>query len=113
MSDLLIILKWAYSDDYMRYLTVLVGLNFILAVLNSLFTGDFRLVKAGDWITKRMLPLMVGFGAAMLLAWSNPSLMFIRDAAFVTLTATMLGYILSSLRDLGIPIPDQIAGKDK
>lgn len=100
-----------YSSEQVRYLVALIVANLALGIVASLRAGDFRLSRVADWLWSRVIPLLVGYGAAAFVAASNPSIAWLREAALVTLTGALLGYILSSFRDLGISLPDSIAGK--
>ena len=101
-----------YNQPYVKYLVALIVANLALGILASLRAGDFRLTKVADWLWSRVVPLLVGYGVAAFLAYSNAELAWLKDAAFGTLTLTLLGYILSNLRDFGVNLPDQVAGKE-
>jgi len=100
-----------YNQPYVKYLVALIVANLALGILTSLRNNDFKLTRLADWLWSRVIPLLVGYGVAAFLAYSNPELGWLKDAAFGTLTLTLLGYILSNLRDFGINLPDQVAGK--
>jgi hypothetical protein len=104
------LLRAIYAHDQVRYLLLLVAGNLVLGVAASLKTGDFALTLLADWLTKRVLPLMAGYGAAALLALARPSEFgLVRDAAFATLALALVGYVLANLRDVGIPVPDALS----
>lgn len=105
------VLKALFADPNLVYVGYLILANVVLAVVGSFVVGDFRLSKVGDWLIKRLPLLVVGYGMASLLAQANPALGYVKDAAFVTLTAGLVGFILSSLKEFGIPLPDVIAGR--
>jgi hypothetical protein len=106
------LLKSIYSSDQVNYLAALIVANLILGVLASLRAGDFRLTRLADWLWNRVVPLMVAYGVAGLLAYTKPELAYLQTAAFGTITLTLLGYILSNLKDFGVNIPEGLAGKE-
>lgn len=101
-----------YNQPYVKYLVALIAANLVLGILASLRNGDFKLTRLADWLWSRVIPLLVGYGVAAFLAYSNPDLAWLKEAAFGTLTLTLLGYILSNLRDFGVNLPDQVASKE-
>lgn len=105
------ILEMVYAHPHVKYLTALLVANLLLGVVASFLSGDFKFSKVGDWLVKRLLPLFAGYGAAALIAEVNPDLTQLRDVAFYTLTATMLGFIAANLKEFGVPIPEKLAGK--
>ncbi len=109
MKDLLISI---YGNDQLKYLIGLVLANVVLAILASLKSRDFRLTRVADWL-EHLFYMVVGYGVAGGLAYVNPDLGVVKDAAFYSLGAVALGYIFSQLKDFGLNLPDQIAGKPK
>ncbi len=105
------ILQALFSNEQMKYLVALIVANLILGIAASIKGRDFKLTAVADWLLGRVLPLLLGYGSAALIAWSNPEMEFIRTAAFGTLTIALLGYIMANLRDFGVPLPDLLAGK--
>lgn len=103
------LLHVVYGHEQLKYLIGLVVANLVLGVAASVKAGDFHLTLVADWLTKRVLPLLAGYGSAALLAWSNPELALLRDAAFGTLVLALFGYVTSNLADLGVPIPAPLA----
>ncbi len=100
------------GHEHVRYLVYLVIANLLLGIVASLKSGDFRLTRVADWLGGRVFPLLAGYGSAALIAVARPELGLLRDAAFLTLTATLLGYVLGNLKDFGVQLPEQLAGKD-
>ncbi len=94
-----------------KYLLLLILANLVLGIVSSMIGGDFRLTKLADWLVKRVLLLVAGYGAAALLAYAQPDMSYVRDAAYYTLGAALVGYVLANLKDMGVPLPDALAGK--
>lgn len=107
------LLKAIYSSDQVNYLAALIIANLVLGIVGSVRAGDFRLTRLADWLWNRVVPLMVAYGVAAFLAYSKPELAYLQTAAFGTITLTLLGYILSNLKDFGVNIPEQLAGKEE
>lgn len=111
MQSLDIILRDILSNQQVVWLMAAIGANLILGIVASIRTKDFHCTALADWLTTRVIPLIGGYVAASLIAWANPQLVVVRDAAFATLSLTLLGYVFANLRDIGVPVPDAIAAK--
>ena len=100
-----------YQQPEVTWLVYLIIANVVTGIIASLRCGDFRLTKLADFLWKRVIPLLVGYGVAVFLASVQPNISLLKDGAFTACVAVMLGYVLNNLRDWGIPIPDLLAGK--
>lgn len=103
--------KDIYADPQVKYLVGLVIANLVLSIVAAIKGGDFQLSRVGDWIWQRLLVPIIGYGVAAFLAFSNGELSWIKDAAWITLSAGLLGYVLAALRDIGFNLPNELAGK--
>lgn len=105
------LLKQIYSQAEVQWLIYLMIANVITGIIASIRRGDFRLTQLADWLWTRVIPLLSGYGVAAFLASANPDVAWLKQAAFVAATGVMIGYVLNNLRDWGVTIPDQLAGK--
>ena len=100
-----------YGTQEVRYLVALIAANVGLGVVGAIGKGAFDLTRLADWLRTRAVPLLGGYGAAVLLSRAQPELAALATAAYVTVVATLLGHVLGSLREFGIPLPDALAGR--
>ena len=111
MNDILDLLKQLYANDQVKYLIYLVVANLLTGIGAGIKRGDVKLAELSNWLCKRVIPLLTGYGGVAIIALSNPELAWVRDAAFATLTLTLLGYVFNNLKDFGVNLPESIAGK--
>jgi hypothetical protein len=111
--DILGIIKSIYDQPEVKVLVALMVANLILGIFASLKCGDFKFTRLADWLWKRVVPLLVGYGVAAFLATTSPDFAYLKPAAYATVTLAMIGYVLSNLKDFGINLPEQIAGKEQ
>lgn len=105
------IIKAIFGSQDLRWLAVLLLANLVIGVIASIKLQDFRLTRLADWLGSRVLPLMGGYAVAAMIAWANPGFGYVERAAYATVTLALLGYILSNLKDFGIPLPNALAAK--
>jgi hypothetical protein len=98
-------------DGY-KLLTIcgLIGLDFVLGVVVALKDGTFQLEKIASFLNTSVLYFLGGYLVLGAAATIEPSI----DPAWVTgawvlLDATMVGFVVTKLKKLGVPIPDDVA----
>lgn len=58
------VLQSIYGNPQVKYLLALVAANVVLGIFASLRSRDFRLTRVADWLIERVVPLLLGYGAA-------------------------------------------------
>lgn len=110
---LLDLARTLYANDQVRILVLLILANLVLGTAASLVSQDFKLTHLADWLYRRVLPMLLGYGGARILALAGPDLgipLGVDTIAFAALAAMLVGYCLRSLREIGFPLPDALAG---
>lgn len=91
-------------------LVAMIAANFLLAVAVSLYTKKFRLKSLGDFLLTRVLPYVISYGAVGMIAVVEPSWKVAVTIVWGIIIASLVGAILSNLKEMGINLPDSIAG---
>lgn len=97
-------------DGY-KIITILalIFVDFILGIIVALKNGTFQLDKIANFLNTSVLYFLGGYLVLGLAATVEPAINAAWvTAAFALLDATMVGFIVAKLKDLGLPIPDQI-----
>ena len=95
-------------------LSVLVGMiaaNLILGVAVSIYTKTFRLKAVGDFLLSRVLPYVLSYFAVVIVAIVEPAWSIVVTVVWGVIIAALAGAILVNLKELGIKLPDTLAGK--
>lgn len=105
MNDVLNLLKTIYANDQVTWLFYGILANLLAGIVASIKRGDFHFADLATWLTSRLIPLMGGYGAAAIMSLADPGLVAIREVAFATLAAALVGYLYRNLQDIGIFVP--------
>lgn len=111
----------AFTDDpTVRFIGILVLLDFALGVLAAFYTKTFRLSFVADVfrndVLGKVLPYYTLWAALHVsgIDWSIGGFDVIEEAAGVTVIAALVGSVLNSLRDFGLAkgAAEEINGPD-
>lgn len=97
-------------------LTVLVALiaaNFFGGLAVALYTKNFQLKKVGDFLLSRVIPYILGYFVVVFLVYANPSWAIAIPIVWGVIVAALVGTILAHLKELGLNLPDILAGSKK
>lgn len=103
-----------FSDDKVLISFVLIILDFILGVAAALKVGTFKFAYFSDFLKTdvlgKLLPYFVLYAGALVAGSAHlviPGLdvALIAGLAYAALVTAFVGSILSSLKDLGVPLP--------
>jgi len=94
-------------------LMVMIVANFLIGVAISLYTGEFRLTAIADFMKNRIVPYCLGYFTVCLMALVMPAWKVMVPVVWGILLAALLFHILASLKEMGIKIPEILAGKKK
>ena len=91
---------------------VLVLANLISGIIVAVKKGTFRLSEIGDFLGKKVLPLVGGYYVLCITAYAVPAIQTaIVAGALTAVITTFLGFISINLKELGLPMPDAIGNK--
>lgn len=109
MEDVLETLEWAmrwlWSQWQVKVLVAHVLVNVVLAVAVSVRTGEFVLAKAATFLWRKVLPLVLVYGA-FAFAGDALGLGGVAVATWALLETVLLGDMMDNLRKLGVPVPE-------
>ena len=91
-------------------LVALIVGNFIAGLAASIYTKEFRLKKIADFMVSRVLPYILGYFTVGVIAVIEPSWAMSVGIIWGIILAALIGHILSNLKDMGINLPDSLAG---
>lgn len=105
------------ANPLVRWVFGLLVVNVIAGVAAAAYTGTFRLAALGDWLYQRALPyVLVAAGLQLLVALALPeqqvALQVISTGVWAFVTLALLGHILDTARDLGLPIPAVLTDRE-
>ncbi len=95
-------------------LSILVGLifsNLLTGVAVSIFTGTFRLKEVGGFLLTRVLPYILSYFAVAAVAVVEPGWQPAVTVVWGVIIAALAGAILTNLKEMGISLPDFLAGE--
>jgi len=91
-------------------LMVLITGNFISGLAVSIYTGTFRLKMVADFMVSRVLPYILAYIAVGIVACIEASFEAYVTAIWGIISLALIGAILTNLKELGINLPDILAG---
>jgi len=97
-------------------ISVLAGMifaNLILGLAVSIYTKTFRLKAMADFMVSRVLPYCVGYIAVVIIAVVEPAWGVAVPIVWAVIIAALIGSILAKLKEMGIKLPDVLAGDKK
>jgi len=95
-------------------LSVLVGMifaNLILGIAVSIYTKTFRLKAIADFLLSRVLPYILSYFAVVVVAVVEPTWEIAVTIVWGMIIAALAGAILTNLKEMGIKLPESLAGK--
>jgi hypothetical protein len=84
--------------------------NLVTGLAVSIFTGAFRLKETAGFLLTRVLPYVLGYFAVCFVAVVEPAWQPAVTAVWAVIIAALTGAILANLKEMGINLPDFIAG---
>ena len=97
-------------------LSVLVAMifaNLLLGLAASIYTKEFRLKAIADFLLTRGLPYIISYFAMVVIAIVEPAWQVAVTIVWGVIVAALAGAILANLKDMGIELPDFLAGERK
>jgi hypothetical protein len=96
-------------DDKVKWVLVLIAVDFVLGVIAAIVTGTFRLSYVGDFLRKdvlgKVVPWFVLYAAGKVTTQELPggvTFATLADGAFVIIVGALGGSILKSLAELNL-----------
>lgn len=88
---------------------VLIAIDFIMGVVIAIKNGQFELSKIANFLNTSVLYFLGGYLLIGVAATVSDSIgEEVVTAAWALLDATMVGFIISKAKQLGLPVPDKV-----
>ncbi len=94
-------------------LVAMIAANLVLGVAVSIYTKTFRLKAVADFLQTRVLPYVLSYFAVVAIALVEPSFEVAITIVWGVIILALVGAILAKLKEMGIPLPESLAGKKK
>jgi phage-related holin len=91
-------------------LAALIVANFLTGLAVSIYSKTFRLKEVGAFLCTRVLPYLVSYGAVCVIAVVEPEWKTSVTIIWGIIIAALVGAILTNLKEMGIKLPDSLAG---
>lgn len=92
-------------------LVAMIAANLILGLAVSIYTKTFRLKAVADFLVSRVLPYVLGYFAVVILAIVIPAWGVAVTIVWGVIILALAGAILAKLKEMGIKLPESLAGK--
>lgn len=99
-----------FSHMLVKAVVGLMAGNVLIGIAKALYLRDFRLGDLGDWLLSRAIPYLLGAGSVQLVLMTTPQewsgvAQGAGTAVWLFVCASLVGKILGSLADMGMPVP--------
>ena len=103
--ELAVIALWSMTE--VKFLVGSIFLNVVIAISTSIYTGEFKLYKTTEFLTRKLLPYTMIYAAARVVAgWVDIG--WLSGAAFLAIEAGLLSDMLENLALVGLQNGRQI-----
>lgn len=92
-------------------LAVLICANLAAGIAVAICRKTFRLKAVADFLVSRVLPYLLSYLAIGLVATFEPAWRVSLTVVWGLMVAALDGAILTNLREMGLPLPDILAGE--
>jgi len=101
-------LAYIASLPEVQFIVASILVNTALAVAASIRNDDFHLPALANFLWRHLLPYVVAY-ASIRIAADELGLQAVATATWFIIEASLIGRIVSSLHELGIPMPENLS----
>ena len=101
-------LRYIAELPEVQFIAASVLVNTALAVAASIRNSDFHLPALANFLWRHLLPYVVAYVSIRITA-DELGLQAVATAAWFIIEASLIGRIVASLHELGIPLPENLA----
>jgi len=101
-------LRYIAELPEVQFIAVSILVNTALAVSASIRNSDFHLPALANFLWRHLLPYVVAY-ASIRIAADELGLQAVATATWFIIEASLIGRIVASLHELGIPLPENLA----
>lgn len=108
MLEDLVLWVWSVINSWQVYFILgHIGVNVVAAVAAAIRTGEFQLHRTGEFLYRKILPLVMVYVALALLG-RIINFEAMATVAWAAIEASLLGDLLDSLHKLGLAVPESL-----
>lgn len=108
MDSFLTVVNWLWSLGGVKILMSHVAINTVVAVAAALQAGDFQLGKLFEFLWRKLLPLVLVYGAVKAVG-VDAGLDYLAPIVFAMIETALLSDLAENLARLGVPLPERVA----
>ena len=101
-------LRYIAELPEVQFIAASVLVNTALAVAASIRNDDFHLPALANFLWRHLLPYVVAY-TSIRIAADELGLQAVATATWFIIEASLIGRIVASLHELGIPLPENLA----
>ena len=101
-------LRYIAELPEVQFIAVSILVNTALAVSASIRNSDFHLPALANFLWRHLLPYVVAYASIRIAAYEL-GLQAVATATWFIIEASLIGRIVASLHELGIPLPENLA----
>jgi len=107
MEDLTTVVTWLWTLAGVKFIVSHVAVNTVVAVAAALQVGDFQLGKLFEFLWRKLLPLVLVYGAAKAIG-ADAGLDILAPGALVMIETALAANLAENLAKLGVPLPERV-----
>ena len=108
ISQVQAFLRYIAELPEVQFIAASILVNTALAVSASIRNSDFHLPALANFLWRHLLPYVVAY-ASIRIAADELGLQAVATATWFIIEASLIGRIVASLHELGIPLPENLA----
>jgi hypothetical protein len=108
ISQVQAFLRYIASLPEVQFIAASILVNTALAVAASIRNSDFHLPALANFLWRHLLPYIVAYVSIRITA-DELGLQAVATATWFIIEASLIGRIVASLHELGIPLPENLA----
>ena len=104
-DKVLALLAAALANPQVKYIVWMVAADVVVNIAVSIYTGEFRLGYVANFMKSKLLPYILGYVAAYMIAGVNEGLAALPTTVWGFIVAALLGDVMDGVKKLGLPVP--------
>ncbi len=101
-------LRWLWTLDGVKGLTIHVLINLGVALAAALRTGEFKPHKLAEFLFRKLAPYVLVYGMVKAIAMDTPQA-WLATAALVVIETTLLADLIENAEKLGLRLPSALS----
>lgn len=97
-----------FANSQMKWIVILIAIDFALAVIAAIIKNDFSFAKLGNVMKIPVLGYILGFAVIESVGISLPSINYVVSVVFILIVVALLASIIGNIGKLGVPVPKSL-----